>query len=99
MRYHLCRRRFWDTWNRANKIMGALSGSAVVVGIFGGIGWLTALSGLVVALFSVLDLVLDFSERARQADGLYRQWSALAQDVTVTSGPRSKCWHNSASGG
>lgn len=86
-RYHHCRRRYWDTWNRANKILGALSGSAVVVGIFGDIHWLTALSGLVVAVFSVLDLVLDFSERAREADGLYRRWSALAQDIAATSEP------------
>jgi hypothetical protein len=85
MRYHLCRRRFWDTWNRANKIMGVLSGSAVVTGIIGGIHWLTILAGFIVALFSVLDLVLDFSAHARQADGLYRQWSGLAQDIAGTS--------------
>jgi hypothetical protein len=87
MRYHHCRRRYWDTWNRANKIMGALSGSAVVAGIIGDIRWLTVLAGLVVALFSILDLVFDFSERAREADGLYRQWSAFAQDLAVISDP------------
>jgi hypothetical protein len=87
MRYHHCRRRYWDTWNRANKIAGVLSGSAVVVGIIGDIHWLTVLSGLVVALISVLDLVLDFSERAREADGMFRHWSALAQDIAVMSEP------------
>jgi hypothetical protein len=35
--------------------------------------------------FRRLVLVLDFSERAREADGLYRRWSVLAQDVAVTS--------------
>jgi hypothetical protein len=40
-----------------------------------------------VALFSILDLVFDFSERAREADGLYRRWSLLAQDIAVVTVP------------
>jgi hypothetical protein len=87
MRYHLCRRRWWDTWNRANKIMGALSGSAVVVGITSGSHWLTTLSGIVVATFSVFDLVFDFSERAREADALYRKFSLLAQEIAIETMP------------
>jgi hypothetical protein len=61
MRYHLCRRGFWDTCNRTNKVLGALSGSAVIVGITAGWAFLTTLSALIVAVFSVFDLVFDSS--------------------------------------
>ena len=87
MRYHLCRRSFWDTCNRLNKILGALSGSAVVVGITAGWASLTTISALVVAVFSIFDLVFDFSERARKADDLHRQWSLLAQDIILERTP------------
>ena len=61
MRYHLCRRGFWDTCNRTNKVLGALSGSAVIVGITAGWAFLTTLSALIVAVFSVFDLVFHSS--------------------------------------
>lgn len=83
MRYHLCRRKFWDTCNRANRILGALSGSAVIIGLTAKIPSVTAISAVIVAVFSTLDLVFDFSERARNSDDLYRQWSLFAQEISV----------------
>ena len=83
MRYHLTRRVFWDNCNRANKILGVLSGSAVLAGIIGKLEILTVLSGAIVALFSTLDLVFDFSNRSRAADDLYRRWSLLAQEIAL----------------
>ena len=70
--------------------MGALSGSAVIVGISAQVALLTTISGIIVALFSAFDLVFDFSEKARQADGLYRQWSLLAQEIAGIEQPTAK---------
>lgn len=74
--------------------MGALSGSAVIVGITSGWHWLTTLSGAVVATISVMDLVFDFSERARDADGLYRRWAMFAQDIAVEAAPSEESLSN-----
>jgi hypothetical protein len=87
MRYHLCRRRFWDGWSRVNKILTVLTGSAVVVGITANVPIVTTASGAAVALFSTFDLVFDFGEKARQADGLYRRWSLLLQEIALVDGP------------
>jgi hypothetical protein len=87
MRYHLYRRKWWDGWNRANRITGALSGSAVVVGTFASNKIVTAIAGLIVAIISICDLVFDFSDRARHADDLYRQFSAMAQEIAGITTP------------
>ena len=90
IRYHLARRNFWDSFSRANKIIGILSGSAVVVGITSGSPIVTTISGAIVAFFSALDLVFDFGARSREAEDIRREWSLLAQRIALIDKPTRK---------
>jgi hypothetical protein len=87
IRYHAYRRSFWDAADNLAKIVTIISGAAVLVSIIGSNNPIATIFAFVVALTGSLDVVLGFSRRARMHDGLYREFSRLAQDIAESSAP------------
>lgn len=87
LRYHSYRRSFWDSWVKLTNVLAIMSGTAVLVSIMGdNTKWAKAM-GAFVAFIGAADIVFGFSERARDHDGLYREFSRLAQDIAGTIEP------------
>lgn len=83
LRYHAYRRDFWDRLDIAAKILTGISGAGVLLTIIRSSAALATYFAVAVALTSVLDVVLRFGKRARKHDGLYRDFSLLAQDIAA----------------
>lgn len=88
--YHAYRRSFWDVLDRWSKVLTILTGAGVIISIVGSdhhdTAWSIALAALV-AIFSAADIVLGFSTKARDHDGLYRAFSRLLQDIAEQDQP------------
>jgi hypothetical protein len=80
------RRSFWDFVANWSKVLAIIAGTAVLVSAIGK-GPYTIWLSLAVAVVSAADVVLRFSERARKHDGLYREFSRLAQDIAENVDP------------
>jgi hypothetical protein len=89
IRYHAYRRSFWDTFDNVSNILTVMSGTAVLVTLVGQYQMASTILAIVVALTSAANLVLGFSQKARNHDGLYRAFSRLAQDIAENEKPSS----------
>lgn len=87
LRYHAYRRDFWDRLDITAKILTGVSGGGVLLTTIQSSPYLAARFAVVVALTSLVDVVLRFARRARTHDGLYRDFSLLAQDIAAKEKP------------
>ena len=87
IRYHAYRRSFWEGVDRISKILTVVSGTAVFVSIIGENNPAATWFALLVAVASALDVVFGFSNLAKRHDGLYRDFSLLAQRIAETGEP------------
>ena len=87
IRYHAYRRSFWDTWGNITNVLTIVSGTSVLISLVGKAPSVALALSIVVALTSAADIVLRFSQKARDHDGLYRGFSRLAQDIAEVDHP------------
>ena len=88
LRYHAKRRSFFDFIHRGSQAVSALAGSAAFVSLVGGQSpELAKIAAALLAAVSALNLVIGFSERARQYDGLYKRFSDLAVEIAECTQP------------
>lgn len=90
LRYHAYRRSFWDSLSNLSKMLTIVSGTAVLVTAVSGMPLASKILAVVVAVTSAADIVLGFSSKARDHDGLYRAFSRLAQDIAENPNPTSE---------
>lgn len=84
LRYHAKRRSFFDALHRTAQAVTAISASAAFADIIStSPGWIATVGAFVLAVSSAADLVVGFSSRARQHDGLYQQFSDLAEEISM----------------
>ena len=86
MRYHGCRRSFFDGLSRLNPALSIIFGGAAFATVVSDLKALAVASSLIVAVASALDLAFSISDRARMHEGLCRRWSALRAKLAVVSG-------------
>ncbi len=91
VRYHMRRRSHYDRWHRIILFGIILLGSASVAQFsqtvkIGGIPG-TVIWGLLAAILAALDLVVGFSNRARDHEILYRDFTKLLSTITSTRNP------------
>jgi len=87
IRYHAYRRAFWDRFDNLSKMLTIVSGTAVLVTIVGDKNLAAVILSVIVTFTSAADLVLGFSMKARDHDGLYKAFSRLAQDIAENDNP------------
>ena len=87
LRYHAYRRDFWDRFDNAAKILTGISSAGVLLTVIQSSTALATGFAITVAVISVVDVVLRFGKRARKHDGLYRDFSLLAQDIAAKESP------------
>jgi len=76
-RYHQRRRGFFDACHNLTMFVVIICGSAAFAGQF------TTLAGFIAALFGAVDLVLQFSHKARDHHDLYRRFSRLGIEISL----------------
>ena len=86
LRYHAARRSFFDILHRTALAIAAIGGSATFVALIGDRTLLATITAAFIAVTTVIDVVVGFSERARHHDGLYRRWSDLNAKI-IRHGP------------
>ena len=87
IRYHAYRRSFWQRIDRLSKIVTTISSAAVLFTIIKQDGESAKWLAFGVAVAGTADLILGFSEKARDHDGLYRSFALLAQDIALNTEP------------
>lgn len=90
MRYHSYRRSFWQSLDAWTKAITLLSGTAVLVSFFAHRHDLAEGFAFAVAAFSAADVILGFSKRASEHDGLYRAFCGFRADIVETAEPTEK---------
>ena len=80
VRYHLHRRRFYESWNTMTVALSVLGGSGAVVGFLGtDYGWVSAMLAGTVAVVGAIDLAVGTARCANQHADLARRFIALEQ--------------------
>ena len=87
MRYHAKRRSFFDNCNNLTRAGSAIFAAGAVVSVVSGSSSSTIAVSLSLAVLSSVDLVVDFSRRARVYDDLYRDFCELAATIEENPGP------------
>lgn len=87
LRYHARRRAFFDAAHRISIALVAVGGSAGFVAILGDETTLAKFVTAFLAVVATLDLVIGYSERARDYDSLYRRFSDLAVSIAGVTDP------------
>lgn len=85
--YHVARRRFLDGINRFCNLLVILGGTAVVAEMARGAPAYSLLVGCTVTTIGALQLVFDYSGRARQHEILQRRYFNLMADVECVEAP------------
>jgi hypothetical protein len=81
MRYHARRRAWYDRFHRVMMLIIAVSGSAGVAAIYGGLLAEAEYLAIAVAVAGALELAFSLPERARVEDALYRRFTLLAAEI------------------
>ncbi|MCK4454559.1 hypothetical protein KAU51_04455 [Candidatus Parcubacteria bacterium] len=82
IRYHLRRRRFFDSVHKTSTVLSALSGTATIAAVLAKAGpTLTITFAALVAIFSIIDLVVGTARAARLHDDLARRFISLEKSV------------------
>lgn len=89
IRYHAYRRSFWDVWGNITNVLTIISGTSVLISLLAKAPSYALALSVIVTLTSAADIVLRFSQKARDHDGLYRGFSRLAQDIAEVDHPTS----------
>lgn len=91
IRYHMRRVRFFDQWNMLTNALALLFGSATILALMGGKDsrW-AVLAAAIVSLFSVLNLLLGSTRRAREHNDLARRFLALEKEMIQVRQPLSE---------
>jgi hypothetical protein len=85
VRYHAKRRSFFDNCNNFTRAVSAIFAAGAIVSIVGGSPVATIIVAALLATLSSIDLVIDFSRRARMYDDLYKEFSELAAKIEENS--------------
>jgi len=85
IRYHGKRRGFFDSSNNLIRAVSAIFAAGAIVSIVGGSHVATIVVAALLAVLSSIDLVIDFSRRARVYDDLYRDFCELAANIEETA--------------
>lgn len=82
VRYHSLRRQFFDRWHRIIKFLTVISGTATITTLLSTLGdeWKLA-AALFVTFFSVFDLVVGTSEKARLHSELEKEFIELRKEI------------------
>jgi len=82
VRYHLRRRSFFDTWNTLTQALTVILGSTAIGGALKeGYAPLAVVSGALVAFFSLANLVIGTTRKARLHEELGRRFIVLERDM------------------
>jgi hypothetical protein len=81
IRYHAKRRSFFDNCNNLTRAISAIFAAGAIVSIVGGSYLATIVVAALLAVISAVDLVIDFSRRARVYDDLYREFCELSANI------------------
>jgi hypothetical protein len=86
IRYHAKRRSFFDKCNNLTRAASAIFAAGAVVSVVGGSSRVTIIVSVSLAVLSSIDLVIDFSRRARSYDDLCRDYCELAATIEERPG-------------
>jgi hypothetical protein len=88
IRYHAKRRSFFDKCNNITRAASAIFAAGAVVSVVGGSPIVITVVAISIAVLSSIDLVIDYSRRARIYDDLYRDFCELAATIEEHPHPR-----------
>lgn len=81
IRYHNHLRTGWLRADHWNKVITLFLGTSVAVSTIAEKPLIQIITGLATALFSSMDIVIGFAEKARTYDDLYRRWHDYLIDL------------------
>jgi hypothetical protein len=83
MRYHGRRKAFLDGLSRLDPALSVVLGGAAFATVVAGYPTVAAVSGLLVAFTSALNLAFGLTDRARLHENLFRQWGEVRADLAL----------------
>lgn len=88
VRYHMRRVRFFDQWNLVTNALSLSFGSATILAVLGGrnSSWAVG-AAAVVTVFSLLNLLMGSTRRAREHNDLARRFIALEKAMVLLEQP------------
>ena len=90
-RYHMRRQAFFERWARVTSATGVIFGSTAVTAALSAAHvpvWLLAITGGLVSVASVVDLVVGTAAMARKHDDLRKKFLSLESDISLHREPK-----------
>lgn len=88
--YHTARRKWLDTWGRMLNFMVIVAGTSAATDMLGLVQGSAKLAAFTVAVIGALQLVYDFSGRARTHELLQRRYYTIYADISECTAPDDK---------
>ncbi len=85
--YHVARRRWLDGWSRFFNLLTILAGTGIAADLTKGNGQAALVLGGLVTISGALQLVYDFTGRARLHEILQRRYFTLMADIECAASP------------